>query len=493
LILPAARGILNPNREMEPTISIMKCRLEQFQKFFSPYRDATIYVGFSGGADSTALLLLLDRCAEKFNLKLEAVHFDHGLRSNSAEDARWCENFCAERMLRFRRLNLEVTAHQQSGESLEAAARRCRLAAWREVAGPDSFIALGHHAGDRSENALLRFCRGANASGLTSLRPQQEINGMIFLRPLLEWTRREIEDFLHSVNLKYWRDDATNRDPTYKRNLFRQVILPQIYREMPYAEGGIMRSLQAIEQDAAFIEEAAERQFRRIGGKKYLTVEFIREQHEAVLFRLLRLWLSRQTGVDTIPDYHLASRVIAAARRTDGETRVIPFRRDLQLEIHHGRLSLRRTEQPPEFGMIEWDWRQQEEISYGPHLLRAEFPAADAPSSDYDRFQTRFSADALPEILIVRGWQDGDRMVPAGHRTPVKLKKLFADLKISARDKKHYPVILNPKGEVLWVAGVRQTAVTIPTTGEVVRLRYLLNPEYSESDKESKPDGIPRP
>jgi len=456
----------------------MERKLVQFRDFFARYRGETIYVGFSGGADSTALLLLLDRYAEEFNLTIEAVHFDHGIRNNSAEDARWCGNFCADRLIRFQTVVLNVPRRILPGESVEAAARRCRLEAWRELAPRGALIAVGHQRGDRVENALLRLCRGSNVSGLTSLRYRQVLNEMIFLRPLLDWTKAEIEKYLQSIQIKFWREDATNQDLTYKRNLFRQAILPRIYQELSYAEGGMMRSLEALEQDASFIEEAADRQWRRVCGRKYLPADFIREQHQAILFRILRLWLSRETGRDTIPDYSLVNRIIAAARRTDGEARIIPFRRDLQLEMFNGRLTVYRPAEPPKFGVIEWNWQQQEEISYGPHLLRAEIlDTVPEPMTEPDRFIACFPLAALPEVLAVRAWQEGDRMVPAGRKSAVKLKKLFADLKIPAREKRHYPVLLAPSGEVLWVAGIRRAAVSADAAAPVIRLSFRLHPE----------------
>jgi len=69
-------------------------------------------------------------------------------------------------------------------------------------------------------------------------------------------------------------------------------------------------------------------------------------------------------------------------------------------------------------------------------------------------------------------------MVPAGRKSPVKLKKLFSDLKIASGDQKHYPVILMSNGEILWTAGVRRAALPLPAPGEeTVRLTFIFDPE----------------
>lgn len=459
----------------------MEHLLRQFKQIIGRWHDSTIYVGFSGGADSTALLLLLDRCAEEFKFKLSAVHFDHGLRQGSEDDALWCEKFCLARYIDFRIKPLEVPCRQRPGESVESAARRLRLEAWREMAGPDSVIALGHHSGDRVENALLRLCRGSNVSGLTSLRREQTIDGMHFIRPLLGWSKEEIEKFLASVNISAWREDASNRDPVYKRNFFRQEVLPHIYREMPPAAGGVLRSLEALEQDAAFIEEAAVRQYHCLPDRNFLPASLLRRLHPALLVRVLRMWLSERTGGDTIPDYHLVERVAQAAARIggDGETRIIPFRRDLQLAMRGNRLTLHRPTLPVSFGMIEWNWQYQEEINYGPHRLRAEImTAAEAGKDDvHTPFSTTFAAAVLPEIIYVRTWKDGDRIAMAGHRNPVKLKKLFTDHKIKAGEKKHYAVVTDADGVLLWVAGLYRGTAVLPDDTEIVRLTFIPGEE----------------
>ncbi len=127
-----------------------------------------VFVGFSGGADSTALLLLLSQAGQA----VTAVHFQHGIRGAAAEaDAVWCEQFCLARNIRFVRENLAVPSNRFRGESVEEAARRLRLEAWRRLADADGDVVfLAHHADDALEDLLLRLARGGS--------PQRTIGGM---------------------------------------------------------------------------------------------------------------------------------------------------------------------------------------------------------------------------------------------------------------------------------------------------------------------------
>ena len=110
-----------------------------------------IYIGFSGGADSTALLLVMQKQAEKKNFSIEAVHFEHGIRGKaSCEDAKWCRNFCELRNIPFKQIDLHIN-HNCS--NIEATARRLRLNAWSNIVNSNNeAVVLGQHADDRIEN-----------------------------------------------------------------------------------------------------------------------------------------------------------------------------------------------------------------------------------------------------------------------------------------------------------------------------------------------------
>ena len=104
-------------------------------KLFSPFASGMLFVGFSGGADSTAALLVVRDWAEKHpECRVEAVHFDHHLRgAESAREAAEAENFASSLGVRFRKIDLRV---EDSGDGIEAAARLARLSALRPPRRP---------------------------------------------------------------------------------------------------------------------------------------------------------------------------------------------------------------------------------------------------------------------------------------------------------------------------------------------------------------------
>ena len=150
----------------------------------------TLLVGFSGGADSTAALLLLHERMEQGN-RLVAVHFNHHLRGAESDlEAENAARFAFERNIEFRLIDLNIAP----GGNLEARARQARLEAWKKLVSEydNPIVVTGHHQDDCIENMFLRMGRGSNVSGLTGLQMTSEVEGVKFYRPLINYSREDI-------------------------------------------------------------------------------------------------------------------------------------------------------------------------------------------------------------------------------------------------------------------------------------------------------------
>ncbi|OGV37910.1 MAG: tRNA lysidine(34) synthetase TilS [Lentisphaerae bacterium GWF2_45_14] len=427
---------------------------EKFYRVLTPFNGFSVLAGFSGGADSTAMLVLLSRIPR---IKLTAVHFEHGIRiPEGSADAEWCRTFCEKRNIPFELIRIDVPKSRLPSESIEAAARRLRMAHWAEAADKNTVIALGHHAGDKAENLLLRLARGSNLSGLVSLRTCRKIGENVFVRPLIDFSKHEIKEFLVSENINDWREDYTNSDSSYRRNLIRNQVLPLIYREMDYSEQGIAHSISALELDADFIESEAIKKYQDIRGHRDTNTVFWRMLHPALGIRVLRYWLTDFLGADFVPDRNFFLRFSAELEKeklpASGRI-LIPVKEKFFIKLHSGMCSLIKEagEKP---AMLEWRWHDEPLLHFGELTLSVSEGAVDSLSRD----EASFDAAFIPDTLIVRAWTDGDRMVPFGSKSAVKLKKIFTDRKIPSESRVRYPVICLTCGEIIWIAGVRRSS-----------------------------------
>ncbi|WP_233196532.1 tRNA lysidine(34) synthetase TilS, partial [Chromobacterium sinusclupearum] len=165
-------------------------------------------LGLSGGLDSVALLSLLCAAREhRSELVLSAVHVHHGLSPNADAWAAHCQALCDSLGVPLRIERVQVSAG--GGESLEAAAREARYAAYRRSAA--EVIVLAHHQDDQAETVLLQLLRGGGVKALAAMPALRELPpGKRLWRPLLNFTRQQLEDHVRAQGLA-WVEDESNR------------------------------------------------------------------------------------------------------------------------------------------------------------------------------------------------------------------------------------------------------------------------------------------
>ena len=425
-----------------------------------PSEIRTVYASFSGGADSLALLLSLAALREESAWELRAVHFEHGIRgAESLADAEFCREVCEKIGVPLQVVPLNVPERIRPGEGTEAAARRLRQDAWQTILGETEktpmAVALGHNADDRIESLFLRLMRGSNMSGLHALHAVREFDGIVWLRPLLEFSRAEIEAYLAGCGMASFRTDSTNLENDYDRNKLRNVVLPVLYREFPRARAGILTALHAIEDDAAALDNEAEHAFRQAVRRGGIDLESLATMPPALLPRVLRLWLGGQ-----IPDRHFIERLRDLLDAPDhARSGRIPAENGGSYQWKDGLLRKADNEPAEPEDPVLWDYRAVPAVRFGKTVLRfrGEFPGGEMPSG---ADAAVFDAETFPGKLILAARQSGDAMTPFGSTYSVTLKKLFTDAHVPAAEQPMRPVVRNADDptEILWIPGVRRSA-----------------------------------
>ena len=158
-----------------------------------------ILVGFSGGADSSALLLMLKAYSEQSGAKIYAAHVNHGIRGKEADrDETFCKEFAKSLDIEFFSIKLNVPAiAKKSGESIESAARRVRYEFFNKIMLESSIpiLATAHNADDNLETVIFNLTRGAGLSGLCGIPDSRPTENGIVIRPILTMEKRDIVAF----------------------------------------------------------------------------------------------------------------------------------------------------------------------------------------------------------------------------------------------------------------------------------------------------------
>lgn len=242
-------------------------------------------VGFSGGADSLALLLLVWAHWPKRRRWLRALHFDHRLRgAESRGDARFCRSVCAG-------LEMPLSEGKWPGkhaDASEAEARAVRMAFFAEHA---RIVWLGHQQDDIAETMLMRLARGSGSAGLSAPRPVHRVSrGRVHLRPLLPLKKTELLAALRTAGIR-WREDSSNRLGEFFRNRIRRDVVPVwVDAAQRDALSGAARSRMLLEEDDLALEAWLD-ELQPVTAAGQLGLGPLEGKPRALVRRALHRWL----------------------------------------------------------------------------------------------------------------------------------------------------------------------------------------------------------
>ena len=414
-------------------------------------RGSSVLIAFSGGPDSLALLHLLCAIRESRGLRLTAAHFDHGLRSGSANRAGQAAELCRQAGVPCR---IERAAELAGGQADYRSARFAFLADARRRAGA-ARVALGHQRDDHVETVLLNLLRGSGYRGLSGIPPRRGP----FVRPLLGFGREELRDYLRAEG-REWVEDPANRDLRYRRSRLRHGLVPALSRaggEDPRtvladlalhalrADGGLDLRARDLLAAAGYREVADRAQIARsavLGYDRATRGRMLRNVARDLGFRLSR----GGTGA-------------GAAFMGDGASgHGVDLADGLRIEREFDRIQLRRLRgaKPDR----ELEIREAGSGRDGIRLDGRRYEVRWGALKGTERWATALPGHAIRFPLRVRGPRPGDRIrVAAGSR---KLKKILTERRVPASERPGVPVLVGADRKVLWVAGHATRAVAPP-------------------------------
>lgn len=398
---------------------------------------APLLVGLSGGLDSTVLVHALSKDPQSRAHGLRAVYVHHGLQSSAEDWANHCVEFCAS--IDVPLALIKVVVDRNSGEGLEAAARKARYAAFESVLGKGETLVTAHHRDDQAETFLLRALRGSGPDGLAAMRPRRSFAMGLHWRPLLETPREALLAYANQHGLT-WLEDPSNEDLRHDRNFLRQRILPLLRQRWPQADAAFTRSA-VLSADAAELlqrEDALALALARTTDPRALSVPALLELPATRRARALRRWIEELglpplpgEGVAQIETDLLPARADARAR-FEWRDAVIERWRDL---LH---AQWRREPLPAEWS-TEWNGREPLPLPGG-DLLRLE------------------GAESFPSPLRVCARQGGERIALPGRAHSHTLKNLLQELGVPPWEREALPLLSNEAGELVAIADLAYSA-----------------------------------
>lgn len=373
-----------------------------------------VLVGLSGGADSVALLIALS----ELGYDVSACHINHQLRG---EESDWDEAFCRELCERLKIIlfveKVDVISFcKEKKLGIEEGARELRYQAFRKCSR-GAKIATAHTLSDSLETTLINLARGTALKGLCGIPPVRED----IIRPLINSTRQDVEDFLREKNQNYVTD-STNLTDEYTRNKIRLDIIPKLKEINPAIYKSYARTISAISCDEDFLEKTAQNFLEEVScGDDGYSCEKLRNADRAVSTRCIALMLkSRQLECSNRKICEIFEIVFSGGK--------INLSGDVYAVAEKGMLIFETLKQKKKPVFCEELFPEREYIFLNKSLKASEW--------DIDTFNINkninkkfanllLDCDKIQGKAVVRNRRDGDRIKFFGKPHTTSVKKLF--------------------------------------------------------------------
>ena len=415
----------------------------------------SILVAFSGGPDSVALLDCLKRMRKNLKLTLYAVYINHNMRPTAtAGEENFCRDFCRRNKIHFFLVKRDIPSlASERKKGLEETAREERYRIFEEllVSYNIKLIALGHHYDDRVETVIFRIIRGTGLSGLKGIPPKRDK----IIRPLYDLTKTEILDYLKSRKLSYCFD-RSNLNSDFKRNYIRNILLPQIQKNLnPAVDKAIINLSEIATAEESHLDKITSKKTKKIlkvsqGNKFELALNKFKEYDIWLRRRILRHCLSKLSEEKQMPDKIVVDRLDELCFN---KQKAASLPGNIQAEIIGNKLVI--------YKKVKYNYNLN--IIIG-EILKLPYPQLFFKSKILSRFKTSFNYKRLAgsvkldynkiaEPLYVRNIQDGDRFRPLGMKGTKKIGDYLTDKKILKVYRDEIPVLCDQKG-IIWLVGV---------------------------------------
>lgn len=445
--------------------------------------DHPIIVAVSGGADS---LCLLGTLYEQY-YELIVAHFDHQLRPDSGDDAKFVEEIAGQYQLPFvlgtADVNLYAREHKQT---IEEAARNTRYEFFFEQARihKAQAVAVGHTADDQVETVLMHFLRGAGLNGLKGILPSTILSHfdpeIPLVRPILHLCREDTETWCAEHNLVP-REDPTNASHDHYRNRLRHALIPELEKYNPRFREVLIRTSYALQGDHALLNKLIEQTWVEVTcSESTAHISFLLTSLSSLSPDLIRnlirhgmeKLLPGQTDISFVTLERAAAFVVDpnSPQRSDLVSNLFLLKEGDVIHLTTDEQHLPLGEFPQMGNEIIPVAVPCEIVLSNGWVLTGSSPETGQKFDNNDPFQVTFDADALVRELSLRTRRPGDRFHPLGMKgKSMKLKDLFINVKLPRRARDEYPLLFDEEG-IVWVPGYRpaQRACVKEATKHVV-------------------------
>ena len=416
------------------------------EKYINISCESTIIVGFSGGWDSMCLLDIMNKLSREYGFLLVAAHLNHNWRGKESEaEKERCLAFCEENDITFISDTLA-----EGMKASELVAREMRYDFFKRCAEEFEADAIltAHTKSDNAETILYRIIKGTGLNGLEGIREVRDLGGFKVIRPILNFSRKDIEEYCIKNEL-YPNNDSSNVNTKYARNNIRHNIMPAIKLINPNIENSLITLAEIASGNNKVINELMENIEKQITiGNKWLTQNFLILNSAIKQHFIYKLLVKNELEPSFSKIQELINFISENRNSKTGKT--LSITNDLWLFVSHKYTYFIHSDN---YEKIEEEIKIEGTGEYtigGKYKVKIEknnhkpekYPKAISPEAYADIKDEMFP-------LTLRSRRNGDIIQPFGMQGKMKLKKYFINKNIPEHDRDKILLLCKDK-EVLW-------------------------------------------
>ena len=405
-----------------------------------------IVIGCSTGPDSMALLDMLMKVREKYQLSLIVAHVNHNVRKESQEEEQFLKKFCEENELLFESMTIE----EYGDDNFHNEARNIRYNFFEMLVEKydANYLMTAHHGDDLMETVLMRIVRGSNLSGYSGFKEVVDMGNYKIVRPLIHYTKEQLLNYDIENNIKYYVDSSNNKDK-YTRNRYRKYVLPFLKEEEENVHLKFLKFSENLIEANKFIEKERDKAIERVFlDNKIVLNKFLLEEsyiQKEILYYLLSEFY--QDDLILVNDKHI-NLILSLINNKKANSyvnlpnEVIAYKSYNMLELKRDTLEITSYE-------IEFD--NYASLPNGHSIEKVE------ECSENSNNICRLNSEDVVLPLIVRTRKFGNKIKVKGLNGTKKVKEIFIDKKIALEKREIWPIVTDSKGNVVWIPGLKKS------------------------------------
>lgn len=418
----------------------------KIDKSFTFNKNDIIVVGCSSGPDSMALVNMLLKIRKKYNLMIVIAHVNHNVRQQSIEEAMYIKQYCIDNDLMFETMTIE----EYGDDNFENEARNIRYHFFKNLIEKykANYLMTAHHADDLMETILMRISRGSNLAGYSGFHKIIDMGDYKIVRPLIEYTKDELERYDIENNIKYFIDESNFSDK-YTRNRYRKYILPFLKSEDKYIHKKFLKFSENLIDANRFVERERNRVLKDVLYDKKIDInQFISIdpflQKEILYYLMYEFY---QDDLILINDKHI--KLISDLIYSNKVNGFINLPNEVIATKSYNYVELKRNTEEMLSYEIEFNQYAKLPNNHSIELI--------SNTTDNSNNVCRLNSKEIKLPLIIRTRKYGDRMYIKGMNGSRKIKDIFIDKKIKLSERENWPIVVDSVGRVVWLPGLKKS------------------------------------